>query len=142
MKRICLLLFAVFSILIACNASQDKKSFEDKPKLESDTIRISNEELEYDIIIVDPGFTNWFNTNARPRNYYSQSYMESRNKVWVLEWNIRAQNPKKYGDIYDMMINYQSNINYGFEVNYMLYNYLIYFQLTYKQQLGGYTPRI
>jgi thioredoxin-related protein len=142
MKRIFLLLFAVFSILIACKASQDKKSFEDKPKLESDTIRISNEELKYDIIIVDPGFTNWFNTYARPRNYYTQSYMESRNKVWILEWNIRAQNPKKYGDIYDMMINYQTNINYGFEVNYMLYNYLIYFQLTYKQQLGGYTPRI
>lgn len=42
MKRIFLLLFALVTILTACTASQDKMSFDDKPKLESDTIRISN----------------------------------------------------------------------------------------------------
>ncbi len=143
MKRILVVLFAVFSFLVACNVSQDKKSFDDKPKLESDTIRISNKELEYDIIIIDPGFTNWFNTFAKPRNYYSQAYMEARNIIWVLEWNRRFQLPNQYNrDLYDMRIDYDTSTNYGYEVNYMLYNYLIYFQLTYKQQLGGYSPRI
>ena len=143
MKRILVVLFAVFSFLVACNVSQDKKSFDDKPKLESDTIRISNKELEYDIIIIDPGFTNWFNTFAKPRNYYSQAYMEARNIIWVLEWNRRFQLPNQYNrDLYDMRIDYDTSTNYGYEVNYMLYNYLVYFQLTYKQQLGGYSPRI
>lgn len=143
MKRILVVLFAFFSFLVACNVSQDKKSFDDKPKLESDTIRISNKELEYDIIIIDPGFTNWFNTFAKPRNYYSQAYMEARNIIWVLEWNRRFQLPNQYNrDLYDMRIDYDTSTNYGYEVNYMLYNYLIYFQLTYKQQLGGYSPRI
>lgn len=143
MKRILVVLFAVFSFLVACNVSQDKKSFDDKPKLESDTIRISNKELEYDIIIIDPGFTNWFNTFAKPRNYYSQAYMEARNIIWVLEWNRRFQLPNQYNrDLYEMRIDYDTSTNYGYEVNYMLYNYLIYFQLTYKQQLGGYSPRI
>ena len=143
MKRILVVLFAVFSFLVACNVSQDKKSFDDQPKLESDTIRISNKELEYDIIIIDPGFTNWFNTFAKPRNYYSQAYMEARNIIWVLEWNRRFQLPNQYNrDLYDMRIDYDTSTNYGYEVNYMLYNYLIYFQLTYKQQLGGYSPRI
>lgn len=143
MKRILLVLFAVFSFLVACNVSQDKKSFDDQPKLESDTIRISNKELEYDIIIIDPGFTNWFNTFAKPRNYYSQAYMEARNIIWVLEWNRRFQLPNQYNrDLYEMRIDYDTSTNYGYEVNYMLYNYLIYFQLTYKQQLGGYSPRI
>ncbi|MQP24076.1 hypothetical protein GFJ94_03235 [Flavobacterium sp. LMO8] len=143
MKRILVVLFAVFSFLFACNVSQDKKSFDDKPKLESDTIRISNKELEYDIIIIDPGFTNWFNTFAKPRNYYSQAYMEARNIIWVLEWNRRFQLPNQYNrDLYEMRIDYDTSTNYGYEVNYMLYNYLIYFQLTYKQQLGGYSPRI
>jgi len=143
MKRILIVLFTVFSFLVACNVSQDKKSFDDKPKLESDTIRISNKELEYDIIIIDPGFTNWFNTFAKPRNYYSQAYMEARNIIWVLEWNRRFQLPNQYNrDLYEMRIDYDTRTNYGYEVNYMLYNYLIYFQLTYKQQLGGYTPRI
>lgn len=143
MKRILLLLFAVFSILIACNTTQDKKSFEEKPKLESDTIRISNAEVDYDIIIIDPGFTNWFNTYARPRSYYTQAYLESRNILWVLEWNRRFQLPNQYDrNLYDMRIDYDTTVNYGYEVNYMLYNYLVYFQLTKKQKLGGYTPRI
>ena len=143
MKRIFLLLSALFFVLIACTASQDNKSFDDKPKLESDTIRISNKELEYDIIIIDPGFTNWFNTFAKPRNYYTQSYMEARNIIWVLEWNRRFQLSNQYNrDLYEMRIDYDTSTNYGYEVNYMLYNYLIYFQLTYKQQLGGYSPRI
>ncbi|MFN7043566.1 MAG: DUF6146 family protein [Flavobacterium sp.] len=143
MKRILLLLFIVFSILIACNTTQEKKSFDEKPKLESDTIRISNDEIEYDIIIIDPGFTNWFNTFARPRSYYSQEYLESRNIIWVLEWNRRFQLPNQYDrNLYDMRIDYDTSVNYGYEVNYMLYNYLVYFQLTKKQKLGGYTPRI
>ena len=143
MKSIVVLFFTIFSVLMACNSSKAQKTFEDKPKLESDTIRISNEELEYDIIIIDPGFTNWFNTFAKPRNYYSQAYMEARNIIWVLEWNRRFQLPNQYNrDLYDMRIDYDTSTNYGYEVNYMLYNYLIYFQLTYKQQLGGYSPRI
>ena len=52
MKRVLLLLSALFFFLIACSVSQDKKSFNNKPKLESDTIRISNEEIEYDVIII------------------------------------------------------------------------------------------
>ena len=143
MKSIVTLLFVVISVLVACNSSKTQKTFEDNPKLESDTIRISNKELEYDIIIIDPGFTNWFNTFAKPRNYYSQAYMEARNIIWVLEWNRRFQLPNQYNrDLYDMRIDYDTSTNYGYEVNYMLYNYLIYFQLTYKQQLGGYSPRI
>ena len=36
----------------------------------------------------------------------------------------------------------QQGIDYGYDVNYKLYNYFIYFQLTYKQQLTGFIPRI
>ena len=143
MKSIVVLLFAVFSILVACNSSKTQKKFDDKPKLESDTIRISNNEIEYDVIIIDGGFTSWFNTYARPRSFYTQSYLEARNRVWVLEWNRRAMLPSQYNpNLYVMTINYETNVDYGHEVNYMIYNYLVYFQLTKKQQLGGFVPRI
>ncbi|MBV2196610.1 MAG: hypothetical protein KUL78_08930 [Flavobacterium sp.] len=143
MKRIFLLLFALVTILIACTASQDKMSFDDKPKLESDTIRISNEKLEYEVLIFDVGFSSWFNSFAKPRNYYSQSYLESRNRVWVLEWNRRAIQATQYNaDMYALSIDYQQNIDYGYEVNYMLYYYLVYFQLTNNQRLGGFTPTL
>ena len=143
MKSIVVLLFAVFSILVACNSSKTQKKFDDKPKLESDTIRISNNEIEYDVIIIDGGFTSWFNTYARPRSFYTQSYLEARNRIWILEWNRRAMLPLQYNpNLYEMTINYDSTTNYGYEVNYMIYNYLVYFQLTNNQKLGGFTPRI
>ncbi|CAM3928293.1 DUF6146 domain-containing protein [Flavobacterium cucumis] len=143
MKRIILLLSALLFVLIGCTITQDKKSFDDKPKLESDTIRIANEELEYEVLIFDVGFSSWFNSFAKPRNYYSQSYLEARNIFWVLEWNRRAMQPMQYNpNLYEMTINYDSSTNYGYEVNYMLYNYLVYFQLTKNQKLGGFTPRI
>jgi hypothetical protein len=143
MKRSIVLLFSGLLILVACNASQNKKKIEEKSKLESDTIRIANKEIEYEVLIIDVGFSSWFNSNAKPRNYYSQSYLESRNRVWVLEWNRRAMLSSQYDpNLYEMTINYETNINYGYEVNYMLYNYLVYFQLKNNQKLGGFSPRI
>lgn len=143
MKRILLLLIASLFTLIACNSTQDRKSFDDKPKLESDTIRIANDEIEYEVLIFDPGFSSWFNSNAKPRNYYSQSFLESRNRIWVIEWNRRTMLSSQYNpNLYEMSINYEQSIDYGYEVNYMLYNYLVYFQLKNNQRLGGFTPRI
>ena len=143
MKRSIVLLFSGLLILVACNASQNKKKIEEKSKLESDTIRIANKEIEYEVLIIDVGFSSWFNSNTKPRNYYSQSYLESRNRVWVLEWNRRAMLSSQYNpNLYEMTINYETNINYGYEVNYMLYNYLVYFQLKNNQKLGGFSPRI
>jgi hypothetical protein len=143
MKRSIVLLFSGLSILVACNASQNKKKIEEKSHLESDTIRIANKEIEYEVLIIDVGFSSWFNSNAKPRNYYSQSYLESRNRVWVLEWNRRTMLSSQYNpNLYEMTINYEPNINYGYEVNYMLYNYLVYFQLKNNQKLGGFSPRI
>jgi uncharacterized protein YcfL len=71
MKRSIVLLFSGLLILVACNASQNKKKIEEKSHLESDTIRIANKEIEYEVLIIDIGFSSWFNSNAKPRNYYS-----------------------------------------------------------------------
>jgi hypothetical protein len=141
MKKLLFLGFIASFFLFSCNSNKNF-SAENTEKLTSDTIHISNPDLEYDVIIIDGGFTNWFNTYARPKGFYSQSYLETRNKFWILEWNNRARNPMKYGSIYDMPINYDTNTNYGYHVNYMIYNYLVYFQLKNKQQLGGFVVRV
>lgn len=139
-------IFAILSgLLFACNSSEKvvSQNNNDKPKLESDTVRIANDEIEYEVIIIDAGFTSWFNSYAKPRGYYSQSYLETRNIFWVTEWNRRVTMPFQYDpNLYEMQINYNATTNYGYEVNYMIYNYLVYFQLTHQQRLGGFTPRI
>ncbi len=103
----------------------------------NDTVRIANDSLEYEVIIIDPGFNNWFQTNARPRGFYSQNYLESRNIAWVTQWNIRAMNPGRDQNLFQMSIDYHAGTNYGYEVNYMLFNYLVYFQQKNRIRLGG-----
>ena len=145
MKKVILLFSIVVLMIWSCNSSKDISFKKDTAiaRITSDTVRIANDELEYEIIIIEPGFNIWLASRAMPRNYYSQSYLESRNQFWVTEFNNRVLQPMRFDpNLYQMQIDYQRGIDYGYEVNYMLYNYLIYFQLTYKQQLGGYTPRI
>jgi hypothetical protein len=107
----------------------------------NDTVRIANDSLEYEVIIIDPGFNSWLASRAFPRGYHSQSYMENKNQIYISEWNNRAMQPQRYSsNLYEMTINYDSFINYGYEVNYLIYNYMIYFQNTFKQSLYGYVP--
>ncbi|HAB27812.1 MAG TPA: hypothetical protein DCE27_08825, partial [Xanthomarina gelatinilytica] len=49
----------------------------------NDTVSIANNDLEYEILIIEPGFNLWLETRARPRGYYEQDFMETRNKQYV-----------------------------------------------------------
>ncbi|TXG39410.1 DUF6146 family protein [Seonamhaeicola maritimus] len=109
----------------------------------SDTVKIANEELEYEIIIIDPGYATWLVSMARPEGFYSQQYMETRNRIYVIEWNQRVIQPQRFNpNLYELQIDYDTKIDYGYEVNYKLYNYFIYFQMKYNQRLGPFVPRI
>ena len=69
------------------------------------------------------------------------SFLELKNQLYVNEWNNRVLQPQRYSpSLYEVTINYDPSINYGYEVNYLIYNYMIFFQNTYKQKLYGYVP--
>ncbi|WP_100612328.1 DUF6146 family protein [Confluentibacter lentus] len=145
MKTIIYILL-VCGFIIGCNTTKPIASKTNEKlanaKL-SDTVKIENDSLEYQIIIIEPGFNAWLVGNARPEGFYSQTFLENRNIIYVNEWNRRATNPTQFnGNLYQMQIDYYYGIDYGYEVNYKLYNYFIYFQLTYNQRLGPFTPRI
>lgn len=109
----------------------------------ADTVEISDSESNYEIIIIEPGFNVWLLTIARPEGYYSQSFLENRNRVLVIEWNNRVLNSLQYDpQLYELQIDYDPMVDYGYEVNYKLYNYFIYFQRKYNQRLGPFAPRI
>lgn len=112
-------------------------------QVEGDTINIANEETEYQIIIIEPGFNVWLKSIARPKGYYSQSFMESRNLLMVMEWNRRVLQSNRFDpNLYELQVDYQQGVDYGYEVNFKLYNYFIYFQRKYRQKLGPFIPRI
>lgn len=142
MKNILYILSVLFTIIACSTTSKNTAVASASPKSNSgDTIRIANDSLEYEVIIIDNGFNTWLASRAFPRNYHSLSYLEQKNYLYVTEWNIRVLQPNRYDpDLYEMTINYRPDIHYGYEVNYLIYNYMIYFQNTYKQKLWGYVP--
>ena len=153
MKRI-ISAFSILAILIfiaSCGSTRETVNIPDVTdeekeafsQTEGDTINISSDETEYEIIIIEPGFNFWLQSIARPEGYYSQSFLETRNHIMVTNWNQRVLQPSQYSpNLYEMQIDYQQNIDYGYEVNYKLYNYFIYFQRKYRQRLGPFAARI
>lgn len=137
---VCLLLAGCHSTKPTVLKGQDEKTAN---AAQNDTVRIANDEEGYEIIIIDPGFNTFLYGSAKPRGFHNQTFLENRNRIYVTEWNRRVLQPQVYNpNLYEMQINYSPQIDYGYEVNYLLYNYFIYFQLKYKQRLGPYTPRI
>lgn len=134
--------------LMGCGGARQAISVSDEEKAafaqtKGDTITIADEKTEYQIIIIEPGFDFWLQSVAKPEGYHSQSYLENRNHIYVVEWNSRVSQPFTYNpSLYELRIDYDPNIDYGYEVNYKLYNYFIYFQRKYNQRLGPFVPRI
>lgn len=153
MKNTLLKLLGVFVVIgfvlvSSCGSTKETVTVSDEEKelfdqQKGDTVAITNDETEYEIIIIEPGFNIWLQSIARPEGYYSQSYLENRNQLYVINWNQRVVQPQNFQpSLYWLQIDYNPNIDYGYEVNYKLYNYFIYFQRKYNQRLGPFLPRI
>jgi len=126
-------LLALFIYSCGSGRSRDLK---DKDAT-NDTVRIANDSLEYEIIIIEPGFNLFINSVARPRGYHTQSYLENKNQFLVTEYNTRVMQPQTYDpNLYINQINYDPNIDYGYEVNYLLYNYFVFFSRHYNQRFS------
>lgn len=119
-------------LLVGCDAKRTAVS--EDTKKESDMVRIANDSLEYEIIIFEPGFSAWL-ARQRSREFFVLENLETRNRIFVSEYNRRVIDPRYTRDLYPQEINYDPKVRYGLEVNYLLYHYFIYFQEKYKQRL-------
>lgn len=135
-------LIVILLLIVGCTANKKTVNYSDKATaIKGDTIRIANDELHYEVIIIDPGFSSWLVSRAYPRGYHGQSFLENKNRIYVMEWNSRVLQPQRYSpNLYEMTINYEYGVDYGYEVNYLIYNYMIYFQNTNNQRLFGNVP--
>lgn len=137
-----------FLVLASCGTQKESIAVTSKEEQifnsgSEEPVEIANEETEYQIIIIEPGFYTWLMSVARPEGYYSKQWLQNRNQILVINWNQRVLQPQQFDpNLYQLQIDYDPNIDYGYEVNYKLYNYFIYFQRKYKQRLGPFVPRI
>lgn len=99
---------------------------------QGDTLRFdpgseSTDSLEYELIVLDPGYES-FLVLQPSMEFYAQFYYEMWNSRYVTEWNYRHMNPMQFGTIYEVYIDYQESIDYGLELNYRLYYYFKFFE--------------
>jgi hypothetical protein len=127
-----ILIFAL--VIIGCDSTKSTVQTKSETSVLSDTVRIANEAIEYEIIIIEPGFNGWLVTQP-PKGHYGLTYLENRNRIYVSEYNHRVYAPGFNKNLYVQEINYDPNVSYGLEVNYLLYNYFKYFEKTYNQKL-------
>jgi hypothetical protein len=106
---------------------------------QQDTLRfdgnvVSDDSIEYELIVIDPGY-EFFLATQKHMEFYSQHYYESWNQRYVTEWNYRHSQPLRYGDIYETYIDYSPHIDYGLELNYKLYYYFRFFEKKHDVKL-------
>ena len=119
-------------VVISCSSIPLKSNID---KEESPVV-IANDSLAYEIIIIDPGFNVYLSSTARQRGYHSLKFLELKNRFYVSIWNQRVNNPSQFNpNIYENIIHYNSFINYGYEVNYLLFNYFEFAQRKYRMTL-------
>ena len=133
---ICIVISLTLSVSMCKTTKTNKENISERSDgKDLDTITIKNDSLDYEIKILEVGFWGWLQTQ-RPRGFYSQSYLENWNWRYVTTYNIRATNPSRYGpNLYPRRIDYDPHIDYGYEVNYLLYHYFKFFEQKYNQNL-------
>ena len=138
MKNLIYPFLALSLFIFSCGTKQNTVVSTDEIQ-EEKPVRIANDSLEYEVIILDIGFNTYLNTIARPMSFYSNEYLRTRNNYYVIEWNSRARNPSRFNpNIYENVIDYQTHIDYGLEVNYKLFWYFQFAQRKYNMRLGNF----
>ncbi len=87
-----LFLIAAFCVALYSCGTGNKAINSSSENTKKDTVRIANDSLEYEILIIEPGFESWL-VSQPPRGFYSQSLLESKNQSFVSEYNNRVLQP-------------------------------------------------
>jgi hypothetical protein len=99
----------------------------------------SQDSTEYEILIIDLQFDQWYLLNYSPAKDYSKEYYRGKNLFAVANWNDYYRSGR-YSRIIESSIDYRSNVDYGIEVDRKLYWYFKFIVSTYKIRLFDTLP--
>jgi hypothetical protein len=135
--RYCFTVILLSSCLLSCEPL--KKVPQAEITREISIADPETDSVEYELIVLDPGFSSWFETHRKPEWYYSQVYLENWNIQYVNAWNYNCRNrnfQRQHADNpFDEEIDYHSRTDYGLELNYRLYHYFLYIEETWGKIL-------
>lgn len=90
---------------------------------------------EYEAIVLDAGFESFLLTQ-QPKEFYSETYLKTKNVLMVTEWNARHSLPLLYDpNIYEVSIDYNPQTDYGLEVEYRLYMFFRFMEKEHRMSL-------
>ena len=124
MKKI--LLFAII-IFATWSCSQQKKITQSQKS----HAEIIEDNTEYNILIIDPGFDRWYMMRYSASMDRSNEYYKGMNNVGVQNWN-DFYNRGKYPQVIGSYLSYNPSIDYGLEVNRRLYWYFKYIEENFR----------
>lgn len=123
-----ILLVLIIIAFGSCKTAKNNQSVSpSKAYLEAD----DQDSSSYELIVLDPSYETYLVSQAHPIDFYSNDYYRSWNMRYVGEWNIRHNNPIRYGSFYETPINYDGNEDYDKELNFRLYHYFIFIEQRY-----------
>lgn len=133
MRSRILFIFVIGLFIFACSS---QKSTVKENKSSDETA--SEDSTEYDVEMFDAKFKAWYKHYQTSANYNDQSYYESWNKQYVAMWNRKA-NSSSGKFPFDPVVGFDSNYNYGLELNHKLFHYFMYVENVLKIRImpGG-----
>lgn len=123
------LLFVLFIAVAFTACAPGGRAGIDRPAAPNVLNQDNEEEEEYELIIIDPGFNTWFMTRAQPMNFYSHDFYRQWNYQYVVAWNQMVDQQVNYNHPYypfENRIDYSPHINYGLALDYQLFWYFQY----------------
>ena len=109
----------LFVLMCACTSQKDiVKISQAKQMAEKDS-------SEYELLVFDPEFETWFQTNYSPAKDHSNEYYQSWNNQYVTDWNYHFM-AGHFPRIFENYIDYDYSVNYGIDLNRKLYYYFRY----------------
>jgi hypothetical protein len=103
-------------------------------KTSATLVQDKQDSTEYEILIVDPHFDQWYLLNYNPEKDHSNDYYRYKNLIAVSNWNDYYRTGK-YNGVIDSYINYSADTDYGIELNRKLYWYFKYIRSNYGIRL-------
>lgn len=85
----------------------------------------ATDSVEYELVVLDPGFETWYILHSRPSWYHTQNYYELWNRQYVTAWNTKAMS-SRYSRMFESTIDYDPFTDYGLEINHKLFYYFQY----------------
>lgn len=117
---------------LVCSACAPSFTSSSRDRTQPNIVQPENE-TEYEVMIIDPDFDRWFQTNGRPVGFYSAQYYEQKNRQYVASWNEKVG---RFGgnSPFQNIINYDYSEDYGVELNYQLFWYFKYIENSYGRR--------